>query len=261
METKPKVTFTMPVYNSVRYIDASILSVLADKYNDLELLAYDDQSDDGTYERLLLWSSQDSRIKVSRPFSDHGHYVDICNQMIEDAKGEYIARIDSDDINLPDRITKELDFINRKKKAILVGSMALAIMERDDGRIIDDYPWLDKLVRPVASYSEPVNDFLRSFNRLVHSTALARTSDLKSIGGYKNIFPLEDWDMVLTMAENGDVYILPDILCLKRQHDNNFSKRHPNLQNAFEYVRQKHNLEIDSLIKPSAIKTDEKTSQ
>lgn len=254
MFSSHEVTFMMPTYNSVRYIDAAILSILSQEYRCWQLLAYDDYSDDGTYERLLFWESQDERIKVARPFSSHGEYVNICNQMIADAKGQSLARMDSDDITLPKRLSTELIFLRQKQAAVLVGSMAFCIMMGIQGdRIISNYPWLEKVVQPVASTEQPINEYLRTYNRIVHSSILARKTDIMEVGGYDDLTPFEDWDLALKLAAIGEVYILPDILTLKRQHERNFSKAHRNFQSAFTTLKAKHQLLIDKLIKASEL--------
>ena len=74
-EVKPLVSVQLPSYNSANFLDASILSVLAQSFSDWELLAYDDGSDDKSYERLQFWANVDQRIKVRRPFKKHGHYI------------------------------------------------------------------------------------------------------------------------------------------------------------------------------------------
>ena len=253
----PEVTVMMPTYNSVRYVDAAVLSIIGSTLTSWELLAYDDRSDDGTLERLQFWAEQDERIVVAQPFADHGSYGEICNQMIADARGAYCARMDSDDVSMPTRLEREVDFLASRPGAILVGGMAHAIMEEEGGVLNTRYPWLAGLVAPVASETTPVNDALRTFNRMVHATIMARRQDLVDAGGYDTgLFPLEDWALALELAESGDVYVLPDILALKRQHAHNGSKRHPNLKPAFAIIRDRYGLPLTELPKVSQMKLD-----
>jgi glycosyltransferase involved in cell wall biosynthesis len=242
----PEVSVTMPTFNSLRFVDSAVLSILSQTHQDWELLAYDDCSDDGTFERMQYWSSVDDRIAVERPFEEHGHYTEICNQMIADSKGGFSARMDADDISLPNRLTTELDFLQRNRAAVLVGSMAVCIIG-DQGKPVDDYPWIAKCVEPVASNDQPVNEHLRTFNRLVHSSILARTSDVVKVGGYEDLFPLEDWDLALKLADIGLVYVLPDILTIKRQHGGNTSIAHPNFQKNLSAIKNKHGLQFEKL--------------
>lgn len=252
--TPGAVSVMMPTYNAVQYVDAAVLSVLSQHYRSWQLLAYDDHSDDGTYERLLFWASQDERIQVCRPFSSHGQYVDICNQMIADAGGEYLARLDADDITLPKRLSAELTFLQRNPAAVLVGSMALCLVTDNQGnRIISTYPWLEKIVKPVASTQVPVNEHLRTFNRMVHSSILARKDDVVAVGSYGELFPLEDWDLALKLATRGEVYVIPDVLTLKRQHDGNNSRAHPAFESALAAVKQSHGLELSRLPRVSEL--------
>lgn len=248
MSNNPEVTVMMPTYNALSYVDSAILSLLSQTHKDLEILAYDDHSNDGTFERLEFWASQDKRIKIDRPFNEHGHYTEICNQMVEDARTEFIARMDADDISLPDRIETQLEFLKKRKTASLIGSMALNIIEKEGSRISYDYPWESQIIKPVASREIPVNEHIKSHHRLVHGTLFTRKSTMLEIGGYKDLFPIEDWELTLRLdREQKEIYILPDILYMRRIHELNASKNHPNKIPSFEYIKKEYSLAIADL--------------
>ncbi len=242
------ITVMMPAYNAIEYVDTALLSLIAQTNGDFEVLAYDDHSDDGTYERLQFWAERDSRLRVARPFDEHGHYTDICNQLLEDAAGQFVARMDADDVSLPDRLALQLDFLRQKKAGTLLGGMAMAIIQAEGCRISDTSPWESTIIKPVASRTVPVNEAIRTHHRLVHGTLFGRRDELLEIGGYLDMFPIEDWELSLRVDDaGGDVYILPDIIYLRRIHAQNSSKGHPKKQEVFEYIRDRYQLQLDSL--------------
>lgn len=249
----PEISVLMPTYNAVAYLDAAVLSILSQRFQDWELLAFDDASSDGSYEKLEFWATQDARIKVSRPYDSHGNYTQICNEMIDSSTGKYIARMDADDISLPNRLDRTVEFLKNIDTAVAVGAVALALVEQGGtNQLTSDFPWLKRCVAPTASVVNPVNHHLRAINRVVHSTVLMKREDVVNTGGYDDLFPLEDWDLMLKLSSVGDVFVLPEILGVKRQHDMNHSKQHPNLQNAFRTINSRHSLGLDKLPSTSA---------
>lgn len=244
----PEVSVLMPTYNAADYLDAAVLSILSQRFQNWEMLAFDDASNDGSYDRLKFWAAQDKRIKVSQPYENHGNYTQICNEMIDSSSGQYIARMDADDISLPNRLDKTVEFLKNNETAVAVGTVALALTEQNGvTQLTSNFSWLKRCVTPTASVTNPVNDHLRDINRVVHSTVLMRRENVINAGGYDDLFPLEDWDLMLKLSSVGNVFVLPDILGIKRQHDMNYSKKHPNLQNAFHIINSRHNLGLDKL--------------
>lgn len=104
------VSIIMPSYNSANTIKASIESVLAQTYNNWELLISDDCSTDNTYELLKGYASLDKRIKVNRLPSNGGAGT-ARNDAIKRSKGRYIAFLDSDDIWYPAKLERQIAFM------------------------------------------------------------------------------------------------------------------------------------------------------
>lgn len=244
---KPEVSVMMPTFNTIKHLDGAVLSILSQAHKNWELLGYDDGSDDGTFERMQFWEEQDERIKAVKPFAEHGQYIDLCNQMLADAQGEFVARMDADDISLPNRLSTQIDFMKRKQNAILLGGMCLSIIEAEGDKLTDQYPWEANIIKPVASRDVPVNQDIRTHHRIVHGTMLTRKDELEAAGGYDDLSPIEDWDVSLKMAERGDVYVLPDVMYLRRIHNANNSKGHPNKQRAFQAIKDRYDLDIKDL--------------
>lgn len=108
------VSIIMPSYNAERFILDSINSVRNQTYQDWELLITDDQSKDNTYAIIKSVAEEDPRIRIFRLDVNSGAAV-ARNSSISQAKGRYIAFLDSDDLWLPDKLEKQLDFMQRDK--------------------------------------------------------------------------------------------------------------------------------------------------
>jgi glycosyltransferase involved in cell wall biosynthesis len=99
----PIVTVLMPVYNGMPYLEAAITSIFEQTFDDFELLAIDDGSTDGSYEYLAGLS--DSRIRLVRHARNMG-LVATLNEGLDLVRGEFVARMDSDDLSARDRLAK-----------------------------------------------------------------------------------------------------------------------------------------------------------
>lgn len=236
----------MPTFNAIEYVDASILSLLAQSFREFRVLAYDDHSDDGTFERLQFWQRVDERITVSRPFSSHSGYIELLNQGIEDSNAQYIARMDADDISIPRRLELQFSFLESTPTAVLVGSQGENIIQNERVRISTDYPWESQFVNPVSSYTHPVNDAMMTRHRVIHGSMFMRRAEVKQVGGYDpELEPIEDWDLSLKLGQRGEVYVIPEVLYLRRIHDMNVSKLHPNKERAVGIIKSRYGIQVD----------------
>src|SRR5699024_3826925 len=108
----PLVSIIMPAYNSKKYLEEAIHSVIKQTYKNWELLIVDDCSKDNTLEILKNYSSQDHRIKYSTLEENSGPAV-ARNQAIDMANGSYIAFLDSDDLWFENKLEKQLIFMQK----------------------------------------------------------------------------------------------------------------------------------------------------
>lgn len=109
-DEKPTVSIIMPSFNAEATLSDSIKSVQAQTLSDWELLITDDNSTDRTYEIALEFAAQDPRIKVFQLKKNRGAGM-ARNYSIEHARGRFIAFLDSDDLWLPEKLEKQLDFM------------------------------------------------------------------------------------------------------------------------------------------------------
>ena len=123
----PEITILMPVRNGEKYIKESIDSILKQTFTDFELLIMDDGSTDRTVERIERYT--DERIRLIR--RKH-NFIRNLNEGLELALGAYIARMDADDISMPERFVKQIAFMNSHPDIDCLGTWAIEI--DDDGK-------------------------------------------------------------------------------------------------------------------------------
>lgn len=130
------VSVIMSVYNSEKYVEESVRSIMKQSYSNLEVLIADDCSTDNSYEILLKLANEDSRIKIIK--KEHNFKLaKTLNKLIKLAKGKYIARMDSDDIALPERIEKQVYFLENNYDIDFCGTKPFWINEQNKKRSPD----------------------------------------------------------------------------------------------------------------------------
>lgn len=201
--TSPRVTVLMCVYNDELHVAAAIESILAQSYTDFELLIIDDGSTDRTPQILRSYAAADSRIRV---FSQANvGTTKSANRGLELARGEYVARLDSDDISLPHRLGVEVDFLDRHPEVGLVGGGSYLIDA--GGHIVGR--------RNIC----PRNPALALRSRCIYqqSDVMFRRDVVRSVGGYRSKFHnAQDYDLWLRISEKVKIAKLPDMLGLWR---------------------------------------------
>ncbi|GAA0540133.1 glycosyltransferase family 2 protein [Chitinophaga japonensis] len=129
MSRHPLVSVIIPCYNGASYIRQALESISAQTYQQLEILVLDDGSTDGSYSVITECSRQDDRIKVIR-HERNEKLIATLNKGIELAQGKYIARMDADDIALPDRIEKQVTFMEAHPEAGICGTFMAVFDEQ-----------------------------------------------------------------------------------------------------------------------------------
>ncbi|HYF84962.1 glycosyltransferase family A protein [Azospirillum sp.] len=115
----PRVSVLLPAWNTAAYVEEAVESILAQTYGDFELLVLDDGSTDGTADRVL--AMRDSRLKVFRNPVQLG-LSGILNVGLALAEGEYVARMDSDDISAPDRLALQVAVLDGRPEVTVCGA-------------------------------------------------------------------------------------------------------------------------------------------
>jgi len=119
--SNPLVSVIMPVYNCETFIDEAISSIVNQTYENLEIIVIDDNSYDGTIEKLRLWQNQDSRIQLFINETNLGISKNL-NLGIVNSRGKYIARMDGDDICFLNRIFEQVAYMEQNPGVDMVGA-------------------------------------------------------------------------------------------------------------------------------------------
>lgn len=133
---KPKVTVLMPVYNGAKYLKTSIESILNQTYNNFCFLIVDDGSTDEGLE--IIKAYKDSRIKLLINETNQGLVFSL-NKGFENAIGKYLARMDCDDFSIPDRIEKQVEFMESHPDIGVCGSWYSVFNESFDDELYTAY--------------------------------------------------------------------------------------------------------------------------
>lgn len=203
----------MPCRNAGATVDAAIESVLKGSFRDLELIAVDNGSDDDTPERLAVWRRRDSRLRLIRQPSEG--IIPTLNAGLAASQAPLVARMDADDISLPQRLSKQVARMEADPELAVVGSLVRAFPDanvREGFRIYIE--WLNSLV----SHADITRQmFVES--PLAHPSVLLRRAWVDRVGGYQERGWPEDYDLWLRMHEAGAVFAkVPEVLLLWREH-------------------------------------------
>lgn len=197
----------MPVFNTERFLGEAIESILAQSFEEFELIAIDDGSGDGSAEILERYARADERLRVFR--REHQRLPATLNFGCALAEGKYIARMDADDIALPRRFERQVEFLDRHPRVAIVGTQLERI--REDGARID--------VTNVPLEHAEIDANMQRFCCMYHPTVMMRTEAVRALGGYREpFFAAEDHDLWLRAAERYELANLPEILLRYRIH-------------------------------------------
>jgi glycosyltransferase involved in cell wall biosynthesis len=209
----PLISVVMPVRNGTKWLHEAVESVLDQEFRDFELLIVDDGSDEDTVRRLAEIARADGRIGVLHQ-APQGVAVAL-NLGIGAARAPYIARLDADDLARPDRLARQLAFMQAHGDVDLVGSAA---------QVIDGAGAVIGRIAPPTE-SGRIARHLRRGNPIIHSSVMMRAGLLHQLGGYRATFgAAEDYDLWLRIAETGGIANLPEPLVAIRRHESNLSR-------------------------------------
>lgn len=213
MRKNPSISVVMPVYNCEKYLREAIESILNQTYKDFEFIIINDGSTDKSPEILQEYAKKDSRIKIiNQPNSG---IVVALNRGLREAKGEWVFRMDADDIALPDRFECQIDMIKRKPSTVLLGGWCQQIDSQGIPLKINKYP-------------RAHNDLVKCLENLKpffpHPTACFPRKSVIEIGGYRERFRhSEDTDLWLRLSEIGEIACIHKVVLKLRKHPDNIS--------------------------------------
>jgi glycosyltransferase involved in cell wall biosynthesis len=201
--TSPRVSVILSVHDGEAYLGQVVASVFQQAFTDFEFIVIDDGSTDRTPE--ILGSFRDPRIVViSQP---HEGLTVSLNRAIKWSRGELIARMDADDVALPERLARQVAYLDAHSEVGLLGTGSEEITP--SGEVV-------ATVVPPATDSE-IRQVLIRRNPFVHSSVMARRGLIERAGGYDERLPVaQDYDLWMRMAALTRMANLPEPLVRRR---------------------------------------------
>ena len=216
----PTVSVLMPVYNAEPYLAEAVESIQGQTFADFEFLIVDDGSTDRSHDLLERYAASDARLRLtSRPNTG---YTVALNELLRSATGEFVARMDADDVALPQRLARQVDYLRAHHDVVCVGT-AVHLIDGAGRFLRDGHPGMDhEAIQRLALAGDcPLN----------HPSVMMRRAAVEGVGGYHAEFePAEDLDLWLRLGEVGRLTNLPEVLMKYRQHERSFSEQHQRLQ-------------------------------
>ena len=203
-----RVTWLIPIKNGMPYLSETLASIEAQTYKNWEVLVWDNGSTDGTIEELKKWIPErlPGKVIISEPSTVGGSLA----RMVEICVTEFCARIDADDINLPERLEKQVEFLSNHPEIAVVGSQIDPI---DEKGMRKEY----SLPMPL-NHDDIVHGML-SGHPISHPSVLFRRSSILQVGNYRDVANIEDYDLWLRVAQQYKIANLDSHLIEYRIHE------------------------------------------
>jgi glycosyltransferase EpsE len=215
--SKPKISVIMGIYNCESTLDEAIESILDQTFTDWEMIMCDDGSSDNTYKKAKEYEKKyPGKFTVIKNEHNMGLNITL-NKCLELAKGEYIARMDGDDISLPERFEKEVEMLENHPEFAIISTPIIYFDENGDwgqGKAIE---------------KPQISDFFHHAPFFCHAPCMVRREAYIKVGGYstdKRTLRVEDCNLWYKMyAEGYRGYNLQEPLYKMRDDKNAYKRR------------------------------------
>ena len=209
----PLITVLMSVYNGENFLSEPIESVLGQTFQNFEFLIIDDGSTDKSAEIINKYSNNDSRIVFIK--KNNTGLTDSLNIGLQHARGKWIARLDADDIALPNRLNHQLNFVKANNDVSLLGGGCIEIDETGTEIKEHAYP---------LGHNILMKHLMTGNKFFPHSSAFFNRQIVIDLGGYNEQFSRsQDWDLWLRIGEIGRIACLDVPVIKLRKHSNMIS--------------------------------------
>ena len=211
-ENSGLVSVVVPAYNCVLYLQQAIESIRAQTYRPIEIIVVDDGSTDDTPN--LIKTLGDDIIYIRQP---NGGPAKARNKGINAATGEFIAFLDADDVWLPSKLQKQIDYLVTHREAALVYSLMSNFIDGQKAGV-EIFP--QKAISGLI-FDELLRDTIIPLPSVVVRTEIART-----VGAFdESLLTAEDTNFYLKVAYGHHIGVIPEVLLLRRLHASNLSFR------------------------------------
>jgi len=218
MKDSPLVSVVMPVYNAGSFLEEAIESILSQTYKNFEFVIVNDASCDGTSKILSFYKSKEKRIKVISTKTNLG-VVRSASLGVFHTRGQFVARMDADDIATPTRIGKQVKFLLAHKDVVAVGGQCELIDRDGVGIGKKRFPTEDKQIRNMIFSNVP----------LQQPTLMVNTNLLPAgfVWYDENYSSAEELELLFKLFKFGKVRNLKDTVLKYRMHNHNTSLINP----------------------------------
>ena len=199
----PKVSVVMPAYNAAQFIRPAVDSILAQTFGDFELIILTDGSTDRP--QSIVDGYSDPRIRLIN--KENSGVASTLNVGLNEARGEFIWRHDADDVSLPEKLERQVNFLESHPEFILCATQIAFMTER--GMVAWDKrqpksKWLGE-----SEFREVFFEDFAPYSPITHATILCKRESLVKCKGYRTAFKTaEDIDLWLRLRENGRLAVL-----------------------------------------------------
>ncbi len=232
----PLISVIMPVFNSEKYLVQAIESILYQTYFHFEFIILDDGSVDRSLDIIQSYADKDDRINVVVNKKNLGLGQSL-NKGLTLAKGEFIARMDADDISFPHRLQKQLSFLLAHPEIMILGGNQVVIDPDGDQ------------VSHLSFSNQPSvlrwNMLLGNGLIVSHPSVMIRRDFLLSIGGYSDLRAAQDFELWSRLFEKDflPIHNLQDPILYYREHDQTITTANKSLQEETAVKIRKQNIE------------------
>lgn len=210
---KAEITVLMSCFNAAQYLEEAIRSILSQSYKDFEFILINDGSTDDTFNIIKQYAANDNRIVVID--KENTGLTDSLNRGIHAAGGKWIARMDADDLSMPDRFEKQVKFIQNNPEIVLLGSWCIEIDR--EGSLVKKHEY-------AGEHKRLVHNLKRLKHFFPHSSVFMKREAIEKVGLYNPLFKRsQDWDMWLRLSEVGRISCCPEYLMKLRKHEESVS--------------------------------------
>ncbi len=211
-KTVPTVSVVLPVYNGEAFLREALDSILAQTLRDWELLIVDDASMDGSRRIAEDYAQRDARVKVIANTQGKG-LVGALNTGLDAATGTYVARMDADDHSLPERLAKQVAYLEAHPEVTLCGTWV---------RLTGEHAGTEW---KLATDWETIRCTMLFYGALAHPTVMWRRADFERHSWrYDAAYSTEDYELWTRIAEQARLVNLPEILYLYRTHPDSYTR-------------------------------------
>lgn len=198
----------LPVYNAAHTLPAALNSLLEQTYQNFEIVAVDDGSTDDSAATLAAYAERDPRVRVLR--RPHEGVVAASQAGLLDCRGAFIARMDADDLCLPDRLARQRAVLLENPRVGVVSCKVARLADGDDRAGFEAYvQWLNRLMTP-----EDISNNIYVESPVANPSVMVRRADLLALGGYQERGWPEDYDLWLRYHQAGWQFAKVDAVLL-----------------------------------------------